>query len=345
MSQSQSNAHVVQIVAASSSSLLTLIQGMSSGTWATWSGGVLSASITNPSNDDPVTSNSLNCHWDPVNKRMQFYGKGHGSLYQSLMLDFSDSTNTWINTNPPPSASGLANGAFHQFNGETMDPVTGDLYFWKFGNVAYRRVAGQTSWSSLGNPSQGDHAQLAGAAFNRYSGASGALYVGSLYGIDKWDRTNQTWSQISNGSGLTLGNHCCGFFDEASQAAYFCGGDSTANVKIATNGTCTQKNALPVVVDNQTSSNNVGCIVDGYVSAYAPTSGIVRKPMIIKPGGNMWEYNSASDSWSQIAGVTAPDSTVTNNALFCGYVSTYDCVVMFRQTDAGGGATASVYKR
>jgi hypothetical protein len=347
MGSTNSNAHTVQIVAAPAS-LSSLVASMSSGTWATWPQGSFAASLCNPlfaSGEDPVTSNSLNCHWDPVNKKIQFYGRGHGNAYQSLMLDFTDASSSWSNTGTPPFAAGISNGQFHQFNGETMDPVTGDLYFWAFGNSVRRRIAGQNSWTNLGNPGQGDHAQVAGAAWNRFSGASGALYVGSLYGIDKWDRSTQTFSSISNGSGLTLGNHCVGFFDEASQAAYFCGGDGTANVKVATNGTCTQKNSIPFQVDNQTSSNTVASIVDGYISSRSDTNGIVRKPMIIRPGGNMWEYNSASDTWTQLSGVTAPASTAGNNALFCGYISTYDCIVMFRQTDSSGGATASVYKR
>jgi hypothetical protein len=350
MSSSQSNSHAVQIVAAQASSLANLVSGMSSNTWATWTQGSFPASLSNPlfaQNEDPVTSNSLNCHWDPVNKRIQFYGRGHGNAYQSLMLDFTDASNSWSNTDTPPFAAGISNGQFHQFNGETVDPVTGDLYFWAFGNTVKRRVAGQNSWTTLGNPGQGDHGQDAGAAWNRYSGASGALYVGSFYGIDKWDRATQSWSVLNSGfgaGGLTLGNHCVGFFDEASQAVYFCGGDGTANVKVATNGTCTQKNSIPWQVDNQTSSNNVASIVDSYISARADTNGTVRKPTIIKPGGNMWTYTSATDTWAQIAGVTAPASTATNNALFCGYVSTYDCILMFRQTDSTGGATASVYK-
>lgn len=342
------------------SNLATLVSGMTSGTWSTWTGGALSSTLTSPSGADPVISNGTTCNWDPVRNWLSYYGHGHTGG-QSLVLDYVDSTNTWGNANPPPIATGGTQT--HQFLGQTIDSVTGNLY-WFDGNQQsshiWQRIG--TSWTDLGLLPQGQHGQFNGAAFNPNYGTSGGAFFGGYYGIDVYDVHAGSYTLINSGfgaGGLTIGDpsngqQTFGFYDVTAQAVYFGTVDGSVNskalVKVASNGTCTQKSALPAnVAINTSSSLSQGQLVDGYTSTSTisgqNTSGTVRPPLLIVPSGAMYSYNSGADTWSTVAGVTNPDATNANNGMFMGVCPAYDCAFLFGQSDSSGGMTAHVFKR
>lgn len=346
------------------SSLATLISGMASQTFARWTAGDISSSIINPGLSDPVCSNSSRCNWDPIGKKIQFYGHGHTGQ-QSLMCDFTDATSTWSNAGTPPVASNPVDNS-HQWTGQTGDPITGDVYFWWAGGSAgspgvYRRLQGSNSWTSLPSSPSGDgHGEGKGATFNPHFGTSGGLYLGSSYGIDVWDVHNASWSNQWPGGlsgGIVIGDSSGfegtpGFYDETAQAVYFCGGNSPSsesNARCTKAGVTTQRANLPGPAGFPAAFNSQGIVVDGYVSTCTlsgyNTAGTVRPPMLIIPGGSCWEYNSTSDTWNVISGLTAPNYTQTNAGYFGGNVPLYDCVTAFAQTGGNGDMSAYAMRR
>lgn len=348
-----SNAHTVQIVAASSSSLATRVATMSVNTWQDWAGGFLPASICNPAGLDPVTSNGIKFAWDKINEEVCYYGHGHNGR-QSLMLNFSDSSNAWRNTDGVPIAAGLSD--MHQFSLQTHDPARGKIFFHEpYGNGSsfrlYYRPAATKAWSLVsGDDPQGGHAQLPGMAFNPTVGTQGVVLSGSTYGITQWDVAANSWSTRWPGfgsGGIQVADFSNGFYDIASTSSYMCGGNNfgaLALVQIPATGSVVNKNNLPAQVQIPTSSATGGIVVDADVSTRSDTNGLIRRPLLIVPGGGMWTYQSGGDSWTSL-GITAPAAgSPSINTIFVGYVSKYDCYVMWRQTSADGSCTASVFK-
>lgn len=337
-----------------SSTLAVKVASMTPGTWASWSGGFLSDSIDNPQGDDGVCTNSSKLSWDPVRKKLYFYGKGHGTLYQSLTLIFDDATSVWTNSSNVPIAAGSGTPG-HQFCGQTSDPSTGDLYFQWAGADNYTRPANTGSWSGISGTATGAHGQLAGTAFNPHFGTVGGYYVGSYYGIDVYNPASTSWTNLNAGfgaGGFVIGDNSgsggnVGFYDEASQSIYFAGGSgagASANLQVSKTGTITQKGSIPTNVSFAAAFNSSALVTDGYTSSYSPTSGTVRKPMIVQPGGQVWEYTSGTDSWDVIFAGTSPDTSNGNRAICIGVVPDYDCAVMLCQA-SNSDMNANVYRR
>jgi hypothetical protein len=356
MTQVASNAHRVEVIdaPASGGSLADLVASMSSGTWATWDGGFLPASVVNIYSDDPSTSNGTRTNWDPIRGKFLYMGQGHGNHYQTTMMELTTgATPTWANNLAVPFAGSVANPG-HQFSGQCANPANGDLYYSQYSGPHYFRAGGANSWSFVGNSSNGRHGQLDGSVFLPEYGSAGGVVVAGSYGISVLNAQSLVWTQ--HWAGFGAGGLVCGntsnsvqgnaVYDVAAGAAFMID-DSAHVVKISSAGVCTQKNSAPVGATIQQSNNfggSSGEAVDGYTSTYAPTNGVVRKPILFVPGGNMWEYTSGTDTWSQLA-ATAPPTAVQNNAFFCGSCKTYDCVLAWIQTGTGGDATCHVYKR
>lgn len=328
------------------SALANFVANMTSGTWAHFSTGDLSHTLTNPLSDDPTVSNGSRGDWDNSHGKFVYIGGGHGTQYQQLTSTYTDATATWDNTDTPPVVSGVNTGS-HQFNNQSMNPATGDMFYhMRVGSTCYYRPY-SGSWSQL-DDGLGSHGQLNGNAFNPFANSgNGAHVFGSLYGIAQYNPNLSSFSTWWAGfSGFNVGDHALGFFDYGSQSVYICGGSSfsgLASVQVSKTGTVTQKGNLPTAVDVPTSTNNPAVVVDGYKTP----GGIIRKAMIVKPGGSMWEYDNATgnDTWNVIAGVTAPATPNANNGVFIGCCSVYDCIILMQQSDSLGGCQFEVYKR
>jgi hypothetical protein len=343
MASTASNAHTVQIVAPPAS-LSAFVAAMTSGTWAKWNAGFLSSSLTNPGGTDPVISNGMTLSWDPVNRKSIYYGHGHNGR-QSLTLALNDVTTTWTNTDPVPVAAGLSD--MHQFSGQTCDPARGKIFFHNpYDDQCFYRPSSTTTWSSTSADPAGSHAQINGAAFNPTVSTQGVAVFGSSYGINQYDPVSNAWTNRWAGfgaGGIVVGDFSCGFYDVAAAATYMCGGSvSLNNVKVPATGSVVNVGNLPTHVGIPTSSNigSVAVIADGYTTP----GNTVRKPIIVKPGGSMWEYTSSSDTWTNLS-KTSPDSGQTNYGIFLGANLTYDCLLLYVQSDAAGSMDAWVYKR
>ena len=339
------------VAASSSSSLASLVATATAGQWSRWTGGDLSGSICNPAGQDPVVSNGYCATWDSINKLFTYYGHGHTG-YQSLTLTYTDSNNTWTNDAVNvPVPSGIAY-PLHQFTGQTGIPTAGIVCFAAYGNQFNAvRYAGSASWSQAGSGSSGSHGQSPGAGINPNVGSKGTLYVGSFYGIDVLDINSLTFNSSISTSGYNIGSGSSSgrngaFFDAASNAVYMCGGDTgNYNLKISSAGALTQKGNLPCRVTCPIQSETDAIALDSYTSSYPSTSGTARKPFIVQPGGNCWNYTSSTDTWTVVFSGSSPNSTQANNAIFAAYCPTYDCVCLWVQTDGSGGCSAYVYPR
>jgi hypothetical protein len=331
------------------SAIQTKLDQISAGVWTRWDEGDIDASLSNPngSGSDPVTSNASKFNWDSVNNKIVFYGHGHTGD-QSLTLTFDDATGVWSNTDPPAYASAPGDDA-HQFGGQTGD-LNGNIYFHKwYDDPCKMRPNNTTNWTTLADSGEGFHAQLNGAAFNPTVSTQGVAVFGSSYGINQYNPATDSWSNRWAGfgaGGLRVSDFSNGFYDVASASTYFCGGNTQSGslVQVPAVGTVVQKNDMPINVYYFISLDNpvtYGMMVDGYT---VPSNGTIRKPVLVGPAQDMWEYNSGSDTWTAL-GKTVPISGITNNGSFVGCVPPKDCLILFLQNTTLGGCAAWIYKR
>lgn len=334
----------------SASALANLLSGMATNAWADFAAGALDHTLTNPlfnAGEDPVVDNSSSCSWDSTRQRMVFTGGGHGNVYQEKVLTFVDAVNAWNNTDPPPipGSQGVDSGV-HQFASQTANLTTGDIFinvqtgpFYGF----YYRLGGTTTWinDNTGKGLLGVHAQRDCSCFNPAAGTGGTVIHGSQYGITRFDykAASNKWALL-NTSGLLIDNAPVGFYDPISQCTYVCGGGSLFSVKVTKTGVCTQAHNLPDRASVPTPTDICAVIVDGYTTP----AGVVRKPLLVRPGGNMWEFDGVADSWAIIG--TAPlNAFAGQNTHFIGAVPTYDAVMWVQKTNALGDCLVKICRR
>lgn len=341
-----------------SSSLAVLRAGASSGTWTRWTQGDLTPTITNPGSSDPVTDNATRCIWLPGGKKWTFTGGGHG-IYQILTLTFDDATSVWDNTQSVPFGNSAGDPS-HQFTGQGVDSSTDTTYVCHpYHPDIYKRPLYNGSWASVAqlpsNQSNGGagHGQLTGVTFNPHSGTVGKLVAGSQYGIATWNPSNNTWNDIW--PGLTspwgpgpsvAGNYTTTVYDPNGQCVLLCDAATTGKtvMRVEANESVAQANNTPIVVGINQSSDLVAQIIDGYISAYGPTSGAVRPALIVDTfGGQQYHYNGGADTWTNMSIVPPVITDTSENDDIIGYCETYDCVVYWLAADGAGTLRAWVY--
>jgi Fibronectin type III domain len=319
------------------SALSTFLAGMSSNTWSPRNdagGGFVMTGMnaaligdTDPGDGASIVEYAGAAVWDPLHNLIQFAGQTHSGVpnYYSNMITYTDSTNSWAN-NPagPPVPTGTVSHAYYL---RGLNPTNGDYFWHEYQDNGVFQLPYGGSWTAVPSDPSGPHTQIPGSAWlpGAFSGQGGIVW-GSALAINIYNPATQAWFQC-NTAGLGLsGSDYAGVYDPASGNVYICGGATTDNIKVTPAGVCTRMANLPVVVGSPASGQDCGMALDGYVNA----SGVKRPPIIVWPGNGMWEYNSATDTWTSMGIV--PPAQVSLNGSFCCIIPPYDGI-MFLSTD------------
>lgn len=302
------------------SALAALAASMSSGQWASFSMGGMGYPLLDAGNGYSITEYSARGHWDPVHRKIQYWGQGHYN--NEKLITWDDATNQW-SVGAPASFGGIGHGYYHL----AMDPATGDLYLRRFGSTAVKKKAYGGAWSDL-SPFQNISGQVAGALewLPSANAGAGGLAFCDVKSLQTWSAASSAWTTRSSTlSGL--GNyHNWGV---AAGSAFYCGGGngSTAMYRLDANGTVSTAPSTPITA-------GVG-------------SGIVlRHPdgqqlLLFAQGATGAVHRFNGSSWTthgthQIGGAT--------NLWFGVPVSTYGVIVFVAQTINSATPTVKVYK-
>ena len=123
-----------------------------------WSSG----NVLRPPSGGSITEFADKAQWNPVNNTFMFLGGSHvtnkANCDATLFVSYTDSTNTWSNTNlnsPCPNDIGGFGGyqnLGHAYQDDTIDPSTGNYFYREYGSVSvFMYSQTSQSWSKMPN--------------------------------------------------------------------------------------------------------------------------------------------------------------------------------------------------
>lgn len=321
-----------------SSALANLAGSMQPGTWAKLQTNGLTPSMIFPGGEDGILPYSMNMVWDSARHIGYFFGGEHNGVlacasntYNDLacadssqrFLKYNETTNTWslqLDSVTGKPHSGKA-GA-HSDDTLTINPATGDVYkYWYGFPGAFQRFSPATqSWTSMAAPTGFDGGYIPG--FGWYPEANGIIIVSGGFGqVAFWNKNSDSWSSLF--SGLTMGTYPgVGIYNPVQHNMLISGGCADPysdgrerNFYILTyssgNWSISPVRHTPIY----SVSNSYQLCLDsdglaGHVSV-DPTSG---KYVVITRDATannaMFEYDSQSDTWTQMTGSHTPPSAL-----------------------------------
>jgi hypothetical protein len=293
--------------AGSGSALGALAASMASNSWADLATNNFNFALIDAGNAHSILEFATRGHWDPLHKKIQFWGMGHVS--NQGLITYDDVSNTWSRD---PGTGGLipnANTFGHGYQHLALDPATGDLYQRTYDSGIISKKPYGAPWALVAPFDNSQTNQVSGALEwvpGENSGAGGLTFVDfggvriSNPSVSAWGALKAALSgNLSNGSVAIAG------------ALYFGGGDASSafwKLNPATN-LITPAAAAPIpfgatMADLIAHPNGVDALMVG------------------PAGGNVYVYHSASNSWSVIGphqlganewwvGISVPEYGVT----------------------------------
>lgn len=341
-----SNAHTVRIVAAGTSDLAVLAQGMSSGQMSSFTMGGLSSTLMDAGGGHSIMEYCQRGHWDPVHKLVQFWGQGHNS--ETGLATWDDATNQWSVVNGVPYSNPATSTGHigHQFTHQALDPATGDIYLRDYGGLTIYKKPYGSAWTTAASlNSTSEFLQVASALEwfpQANSGAGGLVFVNVGNGSSEIGST-----QISNAAVSSWGSPVdaptsmsayCNWIAASNSVLYF-GGSNTNAYSMAANGSMTTIAATQL-------SAGAGVPWTG--------SGENRSPVVAGPdgaslfqfeyatNGNIYKFNGTS--WSNV-GSHSLVGGVGTAGWFLVSIPDYGVILCVQQNSASvGTVTAKVYK-
>jgi hypothetical protein len=225
--------------------------------------------------------------WDPLNKRMRWVG-GPGTccanpaIYQILTYD--EASDTWSRQSTPYSGSG------HGYDGNALDPGTGDHYFTRYHDEIVHKYSG-SSWSNLPTLPYSATAAMGLAWFPELNnGQGGLVHVGGS-GRSAWFN-GSSWTAIPRPSQGWGSYHTFAEYNPVHKFVWLGGGNNNERVtyKLDAQLNLTRFQDAPFNLRPNVSVNSVD-----------PISGkfIVRQ----NSDNSFWEFDPIADSWQEITGM------------------------------------------
>ena len=323
-----------------SSALGALAASMSSGQWADFTMLNLNAALVFSGESQGIRSiiaYGPKAVWDPVHKKIQFWGIGHGDqdtpLIFPYLITYDDATNQW--------SKALAQiGKGHAYSHLTVDPNTGDLYHREYNsNQVSKKPYGQ-AWTTIASKLTGNN-QVGGSLewFPELNSGAGGLIFTDQGGMQKWNPALGTWSYIGAGFNPILGNY--GQLG-ASAGGFVYGGGGTGGA----NGTVS---LVYRVGSAGTSYAGIANAPHG-IAISVESSALVAHPngsgdLLLfespSPGSANRIHRFNGTSWSQIG-----THSIGKDNYFCTPIPEYDVIVFICQNNNASTADPNcrVYK-
>ncbi len=310
----------VSIFSPGTSELAALAASMSPGQWASFNMGGMGASLLDAGSGHSIAEYSARGHWDPVHRKIQYWGQGHYA--SEKLITWDDATNSWS------SAGGAGLGTIgHGYYHLALDPATGDLYLRGYGSSSVRRKPYGGSWNSIANCNSAGN-QVAGALewFGALNNRAGGLVFCDVISAETWSAASNTWAQRSTNLS-NLGSYH-NWAAAAGGSLYFGGGNgSSAMYRMDSSGIVSAAASTPIQA-------GVG---DGIVMRHPDGNQL----LMFSQGSTGTVYRFNGSSWSvagshQIGGAT--------NLWFGVPIGDYGVVLFVAQTSSSDAPSVKVYK-
>lgn len=303
-----------------SSAIASLAASMSSGQWAGFSMGGMGVSLLDVGGGHSITEFSARGHWDPVHKKIQYWGQGHYEAEKLVTWD--DAANQWS-----VGAGANLTQPEHAYYHLALDPASGDLYLRQYGSATIKKKPYGGSWTNIasckntGNQVAGGLEWLAGL-----NGGAGGLAFCDTLSVETWHPATNAWT-MRNSSLSGLGSYH-NWIVAAAGSIYFGGGNGSSTMyRLAANGTVSSAPSTPIqagvgagIVMRHPDGNQLLLFSQGATGA------------IYRFNGSSW----VSHGTHQIGGAT--------NLWFGVPIPDYGVVLFVAQTASTGVPVVKVYK-
>lgn len=316
--------------AGGTSDLAVLAASMSSGGWSNFTMGGMSTSFVDVGGGHSVVEFCARGHWDPVHKKIQFWGQGH--TQDEKLITWDDATNQWSQGVDP----GLAPGAVgHAYYHQALDPATGDLYLREYSSPRVRKLAyGGGSWVRIADCNNSAN-QVAGGLewLAGLNGGAGGLAFIDFSAIETWNPVGDTWT-IRSSSLSSMGLYH-NWIAAGGGSIWGGGGNgSTRMYKMTAAGTVTTSTDTPIQAGIWAEAS------DGKAPVISHPNGSDLLQFASGATGAIHSWNGSS--WSNIGTHSIGG---TSSAWFAVPVSDYGVVVFVTQElPSTGTVVCRVYK-
>lgn len=300
----------------------TQLSGMNGLTWA-----LIEANSLGGPNENMVEFGHKGVY-DPVRKKIRFWGGPHASGSQSATIEYDVATNTWARVTNSPFAGGA-----HGYDLNAMNPTTGEHFIRHYLSTAGSRWNG-TTWSTwTPDPGNGNYWGLDWSPTR-----NGILAFSEQSGVRFWN--GSTWSAIATVTGRTVGFHFVVVAHKTNGTAWIQDGNgSTVNWRLNADNTITRLDTLaaPPITLGSSGSN-------GRFSVYDYRTGrfVVANPF----GSAFYDFDLATNTWTSLgnkAPLNCPD--LSNVEGFVTAIPDFGGVILyFMASGTNGTPRAYLYK-
>ena len=276
---------------------------MQPGTWAGFTAGNFDLALVDAGGGHSILEFASRGHWDPVHKKIQFWGMGH--IAGQALITYDDATNTWTKDTTQANPNTFGHGYQHL----ALNPANGDLYLRFYNSGTIKRKPYGQPWQDVAPFDNSVNNQVAGALewVPQLNSGAGGLAFADTGGVRFSNAVVSSWgSQINGASGPYHQNGVA-----INGAFYFGGGNGSAAFwRLNANGTVTDITDPPVkfgvtAMDLIPHPNGIDALLVGPGTA-----------------GNAYRYNAVSDTWTLLGphqlnsgdwwvGITVPEYGVT----------------------------------
>ena len=307
-------------VSGNGSALAKLAASMSSGQWTSFSMGGMGASLLDAGSGHSITEFSARGHWDPVHKKIQYWGQGHYA--NDNLITWDDATNQW-SSNGSAGMGTIGHGYYHL----ALDPATGDLYLRGYNSATVKKNPYGGSWSNIAScPNIAN--QVAGALewFTGLNSSAGGLTFCDTLSAEMWNKSANAWA-VPSSSLSGMGSYH-NWAVAAGGSLYFGGGNGSS------------------VMYRMSASGSVASAPSTPIAAGVSAGIVVRHPdgnqlLLFSQGTSGTIYRFNGSSWStqgthQIGGAT--------DLWFGVPISDYGILLFVAQTTSTDAPVVKVYK-
>jgi hypothetical protein len=231
----------INVVVPGTSALARLAASMAPGQWASFTMGGMSAALLDVGDGiHSITEWANRGHWDPVHKKIQFWGHGHYS--PEKLITWDDATNVWTGDPGPVFGQDIAHGYYHL----ALDPATGDMYLRAFNSTSVKKKPYGGAWTSIASFANIGRQVASGLEwFPALHGGRGGLVFIDVLSCQTWDPATNRWTTRS--STLTGMGALHNWIAAAGGYVYFGGGNgSRVMYRLAADGTLTSAPSTPL---------------------------------------------------------------------------------------------------
>lgn len=280
-----------------------LAASLQPGQWANFTTGNFDLALVDAGQSRSIFEYATRGHWDPVNKKIQFWGQGHYA--GQALITYDEATNTWSK-----DTTVVNPGIGHNFQHLALNPANGDLFLRLYNSGEIRWKPYGQAWQTAA-PFNNINAQVSGALewVPQLNNGAGGLAFADTGGVRFSNAAVTSWGSQIDAASAPYGQNGVAI----NGAFYFGGGgNSVAFWRLNANGTITDVADPPVAYSNSPSAPRL----------IPHPNGIDALVVDPSAAGNVYTYNAVQNTWTNSGqqqlgtvvwdvGITVPEYGVT----------------------------------